>query len=87
MTTEDLKEAVRSLTELEETDVLRERKPLVSDLHPTMKPVRLIDRLIQNSSNRGDVVLDLFGGSGSTIIACEQNGRGGVRNGVGSPVC
>lgn len=77
MTTEDLKEAVRSLTELDETDVLRERKPLANDLHPTMKPVRLIDRLIQNSSNKGDVVLDLFGGSGSTIIACEQNGRGG----------
>lgn len=82
MTPEELKEAVRNLTETEETDILRERKPLINDLHPTMKPVRLIDRLIQNSSNVGDVILDLFGGSGTTIIACEQNGRGGVLYGA-----
>ena len=37
-----------------------------------MKPIRLLARLIQNSSDRGDAVLDLFGGSGSTMIACEQ---------------
>lgn len=77
MTPDDMKAAIRELTELDEMDVLRERKPLVNDIHPTMKPVRLIDRLIKNSSKEGDIVLDLFGGSGTTIIACEQDGRGG----------
>jgi DNA modification methylase len=40
-----------------------------------MKPVSLIERAIRNSSRRGDVVLDPFGGSGSTLIACEKTGR------------
>ena len=40
-----------------------------------MKPIRLLARLIQNSSDRGDAVLDLFGGSGTTLVACEQLGR------------
>ena len=40
-----------------------------------MKPVSLIERAIRNSSQRGDLVLDLFGGSGSTLIACEKTGR------------
>ena len=44
-------------------------------LHPTMKPVDLVSYGLQNSSRRGDIVLDLFGGSGSTLIACEKNGR------------
>ena len=87
MTPEELKATIRELTELDEMDVLRERKPLISDLHPTMKPVRLIDRLIKNSSNEGDIVLDLFGGSGTTIIACEQDGRGGVPYGIRPQVC
>ena len=46
-----------------------------SDLHPTMKPLKLLGRLIANSSQRGETVLDLFGGSGSTMMACEQLGR------------
>ena len=50
-------------------------KPEKSDLHPTMKPVRLIANCIDNSTKRGDVVLDVFGGSGSTLIACEETGR------------
>lgn len=58
-----------------ETTVLRENKPVVSDLHPTMKPVKLVGRLVANSSPRGGLVLDSFGGSGSTLIACEQLGR------------
>jgi DNA modification methylase len=45
------------------------------DLHPTMKPVAVVTRAINNSSQRGDIILDLFGGSGSTLIACEQTGR------------
>ena len=50
-------------------------KPSVSKLHPTMKPVGLLRRLILNSSSLGDVVFDGFGGSGSTLIACEQTKR------------
>lgn len=42
-----------------------------------MKPIALFDYLIQNSTKKGDAVLDTFGGSGTTIIACEQNGRTG----------
>ncbi|MDZ4738359.1 MAG: site-specific DNA-methyltransferase [Alphaproteobacteria bacterium] len=50
-------------------------KPARNDLHPTMKPVELVKRAIGNSSQRGGVVLDPFGGSGTTLIACEQTGR------------
>jgi site-specific DNA-methyltransferase (adenine-specific) len=50
-------------------------KPNKSVLHPTMKPIGLLRRLILNSSNRGEVVYDCFGGSGSTLIACEQTKR------------
>lgn len=50
-------------------------KPAKSDLHPTMKPIRLIENVILNSSAENDCVMDLFGGSGSTLIACEQLNR------------
>ena len=50
-------------------------KPSAKDLHPTMKPVELVAKLLRNSSKRGDLVLDSFNGSGSTLIACEENGR------------
>jgi DNA modification methylase len=50
-------------------------KPRVNDLHPTMKPVELIERAIRNSSKNRDIVLDLFGGSGTTLIAAERIGR------------
>lgn len=75
MTEDDMRAAIRQLTETTETDILRENKPLRNDLHPTMKPVKLIARLMQNSSNEGDAVLDPFGGSGTTMIAAEQIGR------------
>lgn len=55
--------------------VLEEDKPRSNDLHPTMKPVRLIGRLIANSSKKGQIVLDPFGGSGTTIVASEQLNR------------
>jgi DNA modification methylase len=58
-----------------EPDIWRVAKPQINDLHPTMKPVALIERAIRNSSRRGDLVLDPFGGSGSTLIACEKTGR------------
>src|SRR5262249_10017623 len=52
-----------------------ENKPAANRLHPTMKPVELIERALVNSSKAGDVVVDLFGGSGSTLIACERRNR------------
>ncbi len=55
--------------------VFFEDKPARNAEHPTMKPVALIQRQLSNSTNPGDVVLDLFGGSGSTLIACHQLGR------------
>jgi len=50
-------------------------KPRKNYLHPTMKPVELVERAVRNSSKTGDLVLDPFGGSGSTLIACEKSGR------------
>lgn len=57
------------------TTAIHEKKPAASKLHPTMKPVALIGYQIANSSRKGETVLDLFGGSGTTLIACEQLGR------------
>lgn len=56
-------------------DVWFVNKPRVNDLHPTMKPVELVERAIRNSSHCRDQVLDPFGGAGSTLIACEKTGR------------
>jgi DNA modification methylase len=53
----------------------QENKPAANRLHPTAKPVELVERALLNSSKAGDVVVDLFGGSGSTLIACERRGR------------
>jgi DNA modification methylase len=52
-----------------------ENKPAANRIHPTSKPVELIERALINSSKAGDIVADLFGGSGSTLIACERRGR------------
>jgi DNA modification methylase len=56
-------------------DVWHINKPQKNDLHPTMKPVELVERAVRNSSKTRDLVLDPFGGSGSTLIACEKSGR------------
>ncbi|MBX2807838.1 MAG: site-specific DNA-methyltransferase [Cellvibrionaceae bacterium] len=56
-------------------DVWFFNKPVKNDLHPTMKPVELVERAIRNSSKTLDIVLDVFGGSGSTLIASEKTGR------------
>jgi DNA modification methylase len=53
----------------------QENKPAASRLHPTMKPVELVERALLNSSKAGDIIVDLFGGSGSTLIACERRRR------------
>ncbi len=58
-----------------QADVWEYNKPQHNDLHPTMKPVELVERAINNSSKIGDIVLDGFGGSGTTLIACEKTGR------------
>lgn len=55
--------------------VIYEDKPTKNDIHPTMKPVKLMARLTKNSTKQEQLVLDLFGGSGSTLIACEQINR------------
>lgn len=59
----------------DQTTVLFENKPTKNNVHPTMKPVNLVGRLMRNSSKPGWNVLDLFGGSGSTLMAAEQIGR------------
>lgn len=58
-----------------QTTILNFDRPTKNKEHPTMKPVKLFDYQIQNNTKGGDTVLDLFGGSGTAIIACEQNGR------------
>lgn len=72
-------ELVKLLEEMQadkiSTTIIREDKPSRSDEHPTMKPIKLLARGIKNSSRPGEIVLDLFGGSGSTMMACEQLGR------------
>ena len=53
----------------------QEKKPAANRIHPTAKPVELVERALVNSSKAGDLVADLFGGSGSTLIGCERLGR------------
>jgi len=60
-----------------EQTTIYEKKPTKSALHPTMKPIKLFTRLIRNSSKLGWIVLDPFGGSGTTLIAAELTGRVG----------
>ena len=56
-------------------DIWRIPRTSKNDLHPTMKPVALCDKAIEDGSQINGIVLDLFGGSGSTLIACEKNNR------------
>lgn len=58
-----------------ETDIWEHNRPSHNKQHPTMKPIKLCARGVLNSSKAGDIVLDTFGGSGSTLIACEQTQR------------
>lgn len=72
------KEGAARLAPLEDrkqSDVWDFDRPTKSEEHPTMKPVALVERAVGNSSKRDNIVLDLFGGSGTTLIACEQLGR------------
>lgn len=67
--------AHRWYSDRKQTTVLCFDKPQRSEMHPTMKPVPLFDYLIRNSTAEGDTVLDTFAGSGTTVIACEMDGR------------
>jgi DNA modification methylase len=58
----------------DQSDIWFVNKPVKNDLHPTMKPVELVERALHNSSKTKDIVLDAFGGSGTTMIACEKTG-------------
>lgn len=76
--TDDLsrEEAIRALKEMGSvTTTIYEDKPSANEAHPTMKPIGLFKKLIRNSSREGELVLDLFGGSGTSILAAEQMGR------------
>lgn len=68
---EELLEYIEQLRS-QQTTIIHMDKPVRSELHPTMKPVELMAELIKNSSRKGEAVLDSFGGSGSTLMACEQ---------------
>ena len=59
----------------DQSDVWQIPRPDQSPLHPTMKPLELVERALENSSRPGEVVLDLFLGSGSTLVAAERTGR------------
>ena len=60
---------------LDPSTIIRENKPLKNDEHPTMKPVPLIKKQVKNSTKKGEIVLDIFGGSGTTLLACEELDR------------
>jgi len=64
-----------TVADRKQSDLWECKRPKRSDLHPTTKPVELIERAVLNSSNAGTIVFEPFGGSGSTLIACEKTGR------------
>ena len=73
MTEDELRELIAEL--IEPSTIIREGKPLKNGDHPTMKPIPLIKKQVKNSTKKGGVVLDLFGGSGTTLLACEELDR------------
>ena len=77
MTEQEAKDILRRFYSEQKTitSVMHENKPVKSELHPTMKPVALMERQIENSTKENEIVLDLFGGSGTTLIACENKHR------------
>lgn len=75
MKKDDLVAMLKQIKEQMPTTIVRHDRPTKSDLHPTMKPVGLVQRMVEWSSMDGWIVLDLFGGSGSTLIACQKANR------------
>jgi len=72
MSEKELRAILKRILAETPTDTIKENKPSASRDHPTMKPTALLARMIYNSSRPGDIILDPFGGSGSTMMACEQ---------------
>lgn len=77
MSKEDLVIQVTQLRKEIPTTIFRENRPTVNDLHPTMKPIGLVAAMVKNSTSlfKDEIVLDAFGGSGTTLMAAEQIGR------------
>jgi len=75
MKKDELVAMLKHIKEQMPTTIVRHDRPTKSDLHPTMKPVGLVQRMVEWSSMDGWIVLDLFGGSGSTLIACQKANR------------
>lgn len=73
LTADELRELIVDM--IEPTTIIREDKPLKNSEHPTMKPIPLIKKQIKNSTKQGETVLDIFGGSGTTLLACEELDR------------
>lgn len=75
MSKNEMKDLLMDIYANTPTTVIECAKPQRSELHPTMKPIPLIGTIMVNSSRSGNVVLDIFGGSGTTLMASEQLGR------------
>ena len=75
MTKEELKVELKRIENAMPQDIIYEKKPPRNTEHPTMKPVELLTTLIKNSTKSEDIVLDPFGGSGTTLIAAAKTGR------------
>lgn len=75
MTKGELISYIKTMQENSPTSIFYEDKPVRSDIHPTMKPLKLIARCVLNSSKKGDRVLDSFNGGGSTLMVCEKTER------------
>ena len=70
-----VREMLKELLQHQHSTVIREDRPAKSELHPTMKPVSLVQRMVESSSREGEIVLDPFGGSGTTLITAEKSNR------------
>lgn len=75
MTKGELISYIKTMQENSPTTIFYEDKPVRSDIHPTMKPLKLIARCVLNSSKKGERVLDSFNGGGSTLMVCEKTER------------
>jgi site-specific DNA-methyltransferase (adenine-specific) len=75
MTKSELISYIKTMQDTSPTTVFYEDKPVRNDIHPTMKPLKLIARCVLNSSKKGDKILDSFNGGGSTLMVCERSER------------
>ena len=75
MTKSELISYIKTMQDTSQTTVFYEDKPVRNDIHPTMKPLKLIARCVLNSSKKGDKILDSFNGGGSTLMVCERSER------------